>query len=480
MKLNKKFWNQTAIYGLGFLLVRAISFLLLPLYTNLLSPYETGFIFLFLTMIAFLNTFYNMGMDSALLKFYNKEQFKTVFSSSIIYSAIWGLILSSILFICSETFYQSFQDRNIHLPSNIISYLIGILMLDTISSRTKVFLRLRELPLYYLTVSFCNVLASAFLNIYFIGTLNMGIQGALNALFITSLIQFLTLFPILLMYVRPKFLDSDVFNKMIKFGLPFLPASIFFIIIELSDRWMIEWIRDLGEVGLYGSGYKIGSLIMMLVLGFNLNWQPHYLKQKEEKDLKKLRKIGNLFIMILVSIVWVICLGLPLLLIIDLRQISLFNLFFKESVYIIGEKFWEGFSVIPVVCFGYIFYGIFITQMPSIYLKNKQNWLPLFWGMGALLNIILNYFLINGFGFYGASISTLIAYLFMAIFLSYKNFKWMNISLNYKILRPYLGLVFLIVGPIQWNENIFVFINLATLMVGVTGFKMLLRKNNVR
>ena len=139
MKLNKKFWNQTAIYGLGFLLVRAISFLLLPLYTNLLSPYETGFIFLFLTMIAFLNTFYNMGMDSALLKFYNKEQFKTVFSSSIIYSAVWGLILSSILFICSEAFYQTFQNRNIHLPSNIISYLIGILMLDTISSRTKVF-----------------------------------------------------------------------------------------------------------------------------------------------------------------------------------------------------------------------------------------------------------------------------------------------------------------------------------------------------
>ena len=94
--------------------------------------------------------------------------------------------------------------------------------------------------------------------------------------------------------------------------------------------------------------------------------------------------------------------------------------------------------------------------------------------------IILNYFLINGFGFYGASISTLIAYLFMAAFLSYKNFKWMNISLNYKILGPYLGLVFLIVGPIQWNENIFVFINLATLMVGVTGFKMLLRKNNDR
>ena len=305
----------------------------------------------------------------------------------------------------------------------------------------------------------------------------MGVQGALNALFITSLIQFLTLFPILLIYVRPKFLDSETFKKMMKFGLPFLPASIFFIIIELSDRWMIEWIRDLNEVGLYGSGYKIGSLIMMLVLGFNLNWQPHYLKQKEEKDFKQLKKIGNLFIMILGSIIWLVCLGAPQLLTVDLSKTSLFSLFFKESTYIIGENFWEGFSVIPIVCFSYIFYGIFITQMPSIYFKNKQNWIPLFWGIGALLNIILNYFLINSFGFYGASISTLIAYLFMAIFLSYKNFKWMNISLNYKIIGPYLGLVFLIVNPIQWNDNLFVIINITTLMFGIYGFKKLLKKN---
>jgi len=88
MKLSNKFWGQTAIYGLGYLLVRAVSFLLLPLYTNLLTPSETGFIFLFLTLLAFLNTFYNMGMDSALLKFYDKEKFNVVFSSFILYSLI--------------------------------------------------------------------------------------------------------------------------------------------------------------------------------------------------------------------------------------------------------------------------------------------------------------------------------------------------------------------------------------------------------
>jgi len=474
MKLSNKFWGQTAIYGLGYLLVRAVSFLLLPLYTNLLTPSETGFIFLFLTLLAFLNTFYNMGMDSALLKFYDKEKFNVVFSSSILYSLILGAVWSLILFVFCENFEDSFSNYSINVPNNITACLIGILMFDAISSRTKVFLRLMELPFYYLAVSFCNVFSSAFLSIYFIGILNMGVKGAINALLITSFIQFLTLLPILIIHVRPVFLDVSSFKKMIKFGFPFLPASIFFIIIELSDRWMIEWIRGLDEVGLYGSGYKIGSLIMMLVLGFNLNWQPHYLKQKDGKSFPQLKKIGNLFIMTLTSTTWFLCLLGPLLLAVDLSQILPLKLFFQEPVYIIGKIFWDGFSVIPIICFGYIFYGVFITQMPSIYLKDKQNWIPFLWGTGAFLNIILNYMLIDAYGFYGASIATLVTYLFMALILSFKNLKWMNISLNYKILGPYLVLVFLIVSPLQWNNNLFILMNAGAFVVGVFGFKKLL------
>ena len=39
---KKSFWNNTIIYGVGFVLLRSISFLLLPLYTNLLSAKEFG------------------------------------------------------------------------------------------------------------------------------------------------------------------------------------------------------------------------------------------------------------------------------------------------------------------------------------------------------------------------------------------------------------------------------------------------------
>ena len=71
--MNKlQFWNTTIIYTIGFLGLRALSFILLPLYTNLLSAHQAGILFIIYTILAFLNTIYNRGMDSALLKFFNR------------------------------------------------------------------------------------------------------------------------------------------------------------------------------------------------------------------------------------------------------------------------------------------------------------------------------------------------------------------------------------------------------------------------
>ena len=71
--IYRKFWNLTATYGIGVILLRGISFLLLPLYTHLLSPEDAGKTFIFITFLAFMNALFSMGMDSSLLKYYHKN-----------------------------------------------------------------------------------------------------------------------------------------------------------------------------------------------------------------------------------------------------------------------------------------------------------------------------------------------------------------------------------------------------------------------
>jgi O-antigen/teichoic acid export membrane protein len=287
-----------------------------------------------------------------------------------------------------------------------------------LSSRAMNILRLTEKPYYYLAVSFVAVFVSFFCNYYYIKVLDFGITGVFLSLLIASFVQLVFLVPVLISNFKVTNFSLSVLKKLLFFALPFFPASMFFVLIEVSDRWMLGWLGSLSDVGLYGAGYKIGSLILMVVLAFNLNWQPFYLKKNQSS--KSLETIGSLFIVVLIFITTLLSSLWPILI-----KINVFNF------YVVGESFWLGGKVVPVVAISYLFYGVFILQMPSIYIKNKQNWIPVIWGAGLLVNFTSNYFLIQKLGFIGAAYSTLLTYMFMAIFLVLKNRLWFPLSYSY-------------------------------------------------
>ena len=92
---KNNFWNSTIIYSLGFLFLRAVSFLLLPMYTNILNPADLGKVFIFITFLGFMNAIYAFGMDSALLKYYDSE--KNILSTSLISIGIFAIPISLLL-----------------------------------------------------------------------------------------------------------------------------------------------------------------------------------------------------------------------------------------------------------------------------------------------------------------------------------------------------------------------------------------------
>ena len=88
---KNNFWNSTIIYGFGFLFLRSVSFLLLPMYTNILNPADLGKVFIFITFLGFMNAVYAFGMDSALLKYYDNvmpESTDSYSSEKFIYDTI--------------------------------------------------------------------------------------------------------------------------------------------------------------------------------------------------------------------------------------------------------------------------------------------------------------------------------------------------------------------------------------------------------
>ena len=464
---KNNFWNSTLIFGLGFVFIRAISFLLLPIYTNILSPAELGIIFIFITFLAFMNSIYTFGMDSALLKYYQPEG-STLFTS-FISIFIFAIPISSIIFL-SGNFIESFLFQNIISINSwifksgfwILAAII-ILLLDSISSRAMTLIRIANMPWYYLMVALLNIASSLILNIYllYFSSLGSKLDGVIFSILTVSIIQFISLMPILVKKFHTWQFDLLIFKKMLRFAWPFFPATIFFIIIELSDRIMIEKILSTRDVGLYGAGYKIGALMLMLVRGFNLNWQPYYLKSGEKLNalvVQNFSYIGNIVLLCFILITGLTSSLWPYLISIHFGTFA-----------IIGENFVAGGKIIPYILISYTFYGFFILQMPSIYLKNKQNWAPLLWGAGAAINIVGNIVLLPRFGYYGAAISTLLAYSSMSIILLYKNYSWLWIPYNFKFLFSAVfisGIQYFLISYMEYN--IIITITLYTaIMIGL-------------
>lgn len=416
------FFNLSIIYGVGFLFLRGISFLLLPIYTNLLSTFDAGIIFILYTILAFLNPVYAFGLDSALFKFYNSkdDSKENVISTSIVFLLITSLFLSSLLLLISQTSVINFID----VSYNWLLYLSVILFCDSVSARSLVVLRLQERAWYYLFIGFINIVASLLFNILFIHYNNLSSLGAVYALMLTSIVQLLALSPIIIKFINLENIDFSLYKRMLIFGLPFLPSTILFISIGMIDRFFIESYLGLTSVGIYSAGYKVGSIISIMIIAFNLNWQPYYLKIQDHKNFSNnIKNISQIFFIIIIYIATFVCLFVN-----DLITIELFGF------NIIGKSFWESTIIIPWITFGYVFYGLYVLQAPSLYIKNKQNWAPVFWGAGTIINIILNIILIPRLEILGAAIATFISYALMFLFIKIKNKWWMPLPiLNLRI-----------------------------------------------
>jgi len=451
--MKKNFWNYTIVYGLGFLLLRGISFFLLPLYTNLLSKYDAGIIFLIYTVLAFLNPIYTYGMNSSLFKFYNNDNFspKTVLSTSFISLFLSSSFLTFLLILFSYNINWIIVENS---SINWFLFLSLILFSDSISSRIFVVVRLRQKPLYFLGVGLLNIVLSVSLNYSLIKVYEMGVFGAVLALLFVAVLQMIVLFPFIISSISPFNFSFNLFKSMFRFALPFLPSALLFVVMGFSDRWFIKYFLNTESVGLYGAGYKLASIMSLAVTAFNLNWQPYYLKFKNN-DKNRFGGIGNLVIVVLILIFT--------LLIYFVHDIASLNF---NGTSLIGEDFQKGLIIVPYIALGYLFYGIYVLQMPSVFILNKQNWGLVFWSMGAIINIIGNYILIPRFGFIGAAYSSAFSYLIMMLSLYICNLIWMPIKYNIShVILNVLASISILTLKFHFTNNLGFFVGFLYLIV---------------
>jgi O-antigen/teichoic acid export membrane protein len=433
----RKLGSQTLVYGSGYIVTRMLNFFLLPFYSHVFHPSEYGVASLVFSGIAFLNIIYHYGLDSAFLRFYTKKgdyKREEAFSAAFFSLLITGLVLSLIIFFNGDFISRIFLGSPEY--GKIIRLASGILFMDTLVNIPLHTLRMNDKALSFTLINLANVILNMSLNIWLIRFRGLGLEGIFWANISASSLSLILLLPVLKRNLQTVF-NTALFKKMLRFGLPFVPGGIASMVLELIDRYMLRIMTDYETVGLYSAGYKLGIFMLIVVMGYKFAWQPFFLNKADDSQAPAIfARVFTVFNVLMA----VVFLGVTLF-IHEFITLTIFGF----SVF--GEQYWQAEHIVPIILGAYIFLGMYINFLPSIYFSEKTGIIPVISGSAAGLNVILNYFLIRAFGMTGAAWATFISYLWMAGLTYFVVRRWYFIPYNWKkVLLTYglLGLVLML------------------------------------
>ncbi|MCF8267470.1 MAG: oligosaccharide flippase family protein [Ignavibacteriales bacterium] len=401
----KELTKDTAIYGISTIFGRFFGFVLVPFYTNVFDREIFGVYSYLYSILAFLNIAYIYGMDAAYLKFASDARGdlkKDVFSSPFIFVLISSVIMSGLIWLFDGQITASLGLDSEY--TRIVFYIALILILDTISLIPFAALRLERKALKFATIKTLNILINLGLNIWLILFLKYGIEAIFISNLFASAFSILALLPEIFRKFEIR-IDFSIIKRMLKFGIPYLPASLAAMMVQMIDVPIVRMLEGDTVLGVYRANYKLGIFMMLFVTMFQYAWQPFFLNHAKDKDAKTLFSRVLTLYAVGAAVLW-----LFISLFID--NIAAIEFFHGKTL--VGKSYLSGIYIVPIILLAYYFHGFYINFTAGLYIKEKTNYFPYVTGAGALVNVAVNFTLIPVMGIFGAALATLASYMITA------------------------------------------------------------------
>jgi O-antigen/teichoic acid export membrane protein len=196
-------------------------------------------------------------------------------------------------------------------------------------------------------------------------------------------------------------LRKEVFKKILKFSLPLIPHVLAFWAMNFIDRLFLAEMTDMETVGLYSTAYMLGLGISLIHESIHRAWQPYFFEYLSEGCTKRKQQM--------VKLTWLYYCGSIAGFFV---YVSLIKLFLSI---VVGEEYLPSLDYIPLIVLGYTVFGMYRVIAGYLYHLDKTALLASISLGAALLNIILNYYLIPINGGIGAAQATFISFSFLFI-----------------------------------------------------------------
>jgi O-antigen/teichoic acid export membrane protein len=397
---NLTFLKHAGVYAIGDFLVMAAGFVLLPLYTRSLTQTQFGTLeILERTGEILVVCLLGRGIPQAVFALSKQcaseiERRQIVGAAFSIAAVTIGLGTLGLWPVADSLSAWLQVDSGLLLWTAMV-----VMLLDGFSLVALTLNQARLDSVFYAAVSLSQFLMKIVLSIVFVAVLGWGIWGVVAASLVRSV-----LFAVFLLQrewrLGMAWPDWTCARELLAFALPFIPTGLCFFVLNSADRFFLIRCTDQTEVGIYGLGYRLATLVGLFTITplFRV-WSARMYDVGDRPDAASI--FGRVFTYVLGAYLF---LGLGLCLLQDAVIVA-----FAGPAYVAA-----GAVVAPVVL-AYSFMGASVLMDSAFYLRRqtgKKLWIAL---ASTALMLLLYAWLIPAYGALGAAWATLLGFVFHAL-----------------------------------------------------------------
>lgn len=421
-----KYQNLAKNSGLFFIAnfgSKIVTFLLVRFYTEVLTTEEYGTLDLINTTVNLAIPIVTLCITEAVLRFSidDIDNRKKIFSLGLTVGIVGNAVFA---FTAPLLYHLDFFKDNL-----LMLYLLTFA--NTLYIVCAHFSRGIGKTQIFAIAGFLLTVLQVGLNLLFLLGLNWGVKGYLWALFIANLVTAAFIFYAakLYKYITWGF-DRTFLKGMLKYSLPLMPNSIFWWIMQSSNRYVITLMLSSSDNGLYSVANKIPSIISTISNVFFQAWQLSSVDEAKSEDKDKFySEIFNLTSLVLIC-------GSSLVMIV------------LQPVYriLVEESFYIGWQCAPFLMLAMLF-SCFSSFFGTNYVAMKKtNGVFVTTLIGAVVNLGLSLVFTYFFGIRGTSLATAIGFGVTAAVRAFDTRKFAKISV--KVRSFWLPLVIIIVQSV--------------------------------
>jgi O-antigen/teichoic acid export membrane protein len=431
----KRLGRHSAIYGLGGLVSRVIAVLLLPLYTNYLTPTDYGRVETLVALTAILTIVLRGGISSAFFRFYfdatddagRTRVLRTSFWFTMVASTIGLALLVALAEPVSTLLFGDGDAADLVRAAGVA------LWAQMNYEQLTALFRVEERSVAFVSASLANVFLTIGATVLLVVALDKGPLGVIVGNFTGTLLVYASL----LGYRRQQLglqLDRPLLREMNRFGIPLVPTALFLWLTNFSDRFFLVKLADAAEVGLYSVGVRIASAMVLLLTAFRTAWPAFAYSIREDDEAK--RTYAWVLTYLVVITAWVAT-ALALLSPWLVRLLTM-------------PAFYEASTVVGPLAFASVAFAGYIVIAIGVGRARRTQFNWVITGVAAAVNVVLNLILIPPYGMMGAAVATVAAYTTMFLGMAWWSQRVYPVPYQWRrvVTAALVGVVLVVVGKL--------------------------------